>query len=91
MLIFSSWDIFIEKPSKEASNFRTVSRYFSSFESLGLLLLSLWPVITCESYLRIALLVPIALSFQSPKRRASYLRAPSGGGVNRDPIKSNTK
>jgi hypothetical protein len=29
---------FIEKPSKEASILRTVSRYFSSFESLALLL-----------------------------------------------------
>jgi hypothetical protein len=31
---------FIEKPLKEASNLRTVSRYFSSFRSLALLLLS---------------------------------------------------
>jgi hypothetical protein len=31
---------FIEKPSKEASILRTVSRYFSSFGSLALLLLS---------------------------------------------------
>jgi hypothetical protein len=31
-----------EKPLKEASNFRTVSRYFSSFGYLALLLLSMW-------------------------------------------------
>jgi hypothetical protein len=36
----------IEKPSKEASNLRTVSRYFSSFGSLALLLLSMWPEMT---------------------------------------------
>jgi hypothetical protein len=35
-----------EKPSKEASNLRTVSRYFSSFGSLALLLLSTWPEMT---------------------------------------------
>jgi hypothetical protein len=63
---------FTEKPSKEASILRTVSKYFSSFESLALLLLSMWPIITCESDLRISLLIPIALSFRSPKRRASY-------------------
>jgi hypothetical protein len=39
---------FTEKPSKEASILRTVSRYFSSFGSLALLLLSMWPMITCE-------------------------------------------
>jgi hypothetical protein len=63
---------FIEKPSKEASILRTISRYFSSFGSHALLLLSMWHVITCESDLRIALLIPIALSFRSPKRRVSY-------------------
>jgi hypothetical protein len=31
---------FTEKPSKEASNLRTASKYFSSFGSLALLLLS---------------------------------------------------
>jgi hypothetical protein len=36
------------------------------------LLLSTCPVMTCESDLRTALLIPIALSFQSPRRRASY-------------------
>jgi hypothetical protein len=40
--------------------------------SLALLLLSIWPVITYESNLRIPLLIPIALSFRSPKRRALY-------------------
>jgi hypothetical protein len=61
---FSPLGIFFnEKPSKEASNLQTVSRYFSSFGSLALLLLLMWPVITCESDLRIALLIPIALSF----------------------------
>jgi hypothetical protein len=63
---------FTEKPSKEASILQIVSRYFSSFGSLTLLLLSTWPVMTCESDLRAALLISIALSFQSPKRRASY-------------------
>jgi hypothetical protein len=37
---------FTEKPSKEASNLRTVSKYFSSFGSLALLLLSTWPEMT---------------------------------------------
>jgi hypothetical protein len=32
---------FTEKPSKEASNLRTASRYFSSFGSLALLFLSM--------------------------------------------------
>jgi hypothetical protein len=44
-------------------------------QALDLLLccfLSMWPVITCESDLSVALLIPIALSFRSPKRRASY-------------------
>jgi hypothetical protein len=63
---------FIEKPSKEASILLIVSRYFSSFGSLALLLLSMCPEMTCESDLSISLLIPIALSFQSPKRRASY-------------------
>jgi hypothetical protein len=45
---------FTEKPSKEASIFWTVSRYFLSFGSLALLLLSMRPIITCESDLRIA-------------------------------------
>jgi hypothetical protein len=35
-----------EKPSKEAYNLRTVSRYVSSFRSLALLLLSTWLEIT---------------------------------------------
>jgi hypothetical protein len=70
---FSPLGIFFkEKPSKEASNLWTVSKYFSSFGSLALLLLSTWPEMTWESVLRIALLIPIALSFQSPNRRASY-------------------
>jgi hypothetical protein len=60
---------FTEKPSKEASILHIVSRYFSSFGSLALLLLSTWPVMTYESDLRIALLIPIDLSFQSPKIR----------------------
>jgi hypothetical protein len=34
--------------------------------------LSTWPEITWESILRIALLIPIAFSFRSPNRRASY-------------------
>jgi hypothetical protein len=63
---------FTENPSKEASNLRTASKYFSSYGSLALLLLSTWPKITCESVLRIALLIPIAFSFRSPKIRASY-------------------
>jgi hypothetical protein len=63
---------FTEKPSKEASILRTMSRYFSSFGSLALLLLSTCPMMTCESDLRIALLIPIALSFRSPNRRTSY-------------------
>jgi hypothetical protein len=33
--------LFTENPSKEASNLRTVSKYFSSFGSLALLLLSI--------------------------------------------------
>jgi hypothetical protein len=70
---FSPLGIFFTKnPLKEASILRTVSRYFSSFRSLALLLLSIWPVITCESDLRTALLIPIALRFQSPKIKASY-------------------
>jgi hypothetical protein len=70
---FSTLGIFFtEKPSKETSILQTVSRYFSSFGSLALLLLSTWPMMTCESDLRIALLIFIALSFRSPKRRAPY-------------------
>jgi hypothetical protein len=52
---------FTEKPSKEASNLRTASKYFSSFGSLALLLLSTWLVTTYESDLRTILLIPIAL------------------------------
>jgi hypothetical protein len=63
---------FTKKPSKEASNLWTASKYFSSFGSLALLLLSTWPEITYESVLRIVLLIPIAFSFRSPKRRALY-------------------
>jgi hypothetical protein len=63
---------FTEKPSKEASILRTMSRYFSSFRSLVLLLLSTRPVMTCESDLRTSLLIPMALSFRSPKRKTSY-------------------
>jgi hypothetical protein len=63
---------FTEKPSKEASSIRTVSKYFSSFGSLALLLLSTWPEMTWELVLRISLLIPIAFSFRSPNRRASY-------------------
>jgi hypothetical protein len=37
---------FIEKPLKEASNLQTVSKYFSSFGSLALLLLSTWIAMT---------------------------------------------
>jgi hypothetical protein len=37
---------FTEKHSKEASNLRTVSKYFVSFGSLALLLLSTWPEMT---------------------------------------------
>jgi hypothetical protein len=37
---------FTENLSKEASILRTVSRYFSRFRSLALLLLSNWPVLT---------------------------------------------
>jgi hypothetical protein len=45
--LFSPLGIFFtEKPSKEASNLRTASKYFSSFGSLALLLLSTWPEIT---------------------------------------------
>jgi hypothetical protein len=40
--------LFTMKPSKEASILRTVSRYFSSFGSLALQLLSMFPVMTCE-------------------------------------------
>ena len=44
---FSPLGMFLtEKPSKEAYNLRTVSRYFSSFGSLALLLLSIWPEMT---------------------------------------------
>jgi hypothetical protein len=63
---------FMENPSKEASNHWTTSKYFSSFGPLALLLLSTWPEIIWESVLRIALLIPIAFIFQSPKRRALY-------------------
>jgi hypothetical protein len=42
---FSPRGIFLtENPSKEASSLRTVSKYFSSFGSLALQLLSTWPV-----------------------------------------------
>jgi hypothetical protein len=54
---------FTEKPSKEVSNLQTVSKYFSSFGSLALLLLSTWPEITWELVLRIVLLIPIAFNF----------------------------
>jgi hypothetical protein len=63
---------FTKKPSKEAFILQTTSRYFSSFGSLALLLLSMCPKMTCELDLSIVLLIPIALSFRSPKRRASY-------------------
>jgi hypothetical protein len=63
---------FTENPLKEASILQTVSRYFSSFGSLALLLLSTCPAMTCESDLRIALLIPMALGFLSPKRTSSY-------------------
>jgi hypothetical protein len=63
---------FTDKPSKEAFILWTVLRYFSSYRSLALLLLSTLPVIICESDLRIVLLISIALSFRSPKRRALY-------------------
>jgi hypothetical protein len=44
---FSPLGIFFkEKPSKEASNLRNVSKYFSSIGSLALLLLSTWPAMT---------------------------------------------
>jgi hypothetical protein len=53
---FSPLGIFFsEKPLKEASILRTISRYFSSFGSLALLLLSMWPMMICESNLRIVL------------------------------------
>jgi hypothetical protein len=43
----SSLGIFYTKnPSKEASIVQNVSRYFSSFGSIALLLFSTWPVIT---------------------------------------------
>jgi hypothetical protein len=54
---------FTKNPLKEASNLWTASKYFSSFGSLALLLLSTWPEITWDSVLRIALLIPIAFSF----------------------------
>jgi hypothetical protein len=63
---------FTEKPSKEASILWTVSRYISSFGSLALPLLSTCPMMTCESDLRTALLIPISLNFRNPKRTASY-------------------
>lgn len=50
--------LFIEKPSKEASNLQTMSRYFSSFKSLALLLLLTCPVTSWESDFNIALLIP---------------------------------
>jgi hypothetical protein len=61
-----------ENPSKEASILRTVSKYFSSFGSLALQLLSIWPEITWESILRTALLIPIAFNFRRLKSKASY-------------------
>jgi hypothetical protein len=72
MLISPLGIFFIEKPSKEASSLQIVSKYFSSFGSLALLLLSTWPEMTWELVLRIALLTPIAFSLRSPNRRASY-------------------
>jgi hypothetical protein len=70
---FSPRGIFlIENPSKEASSLQTVSKYFSSFGSLALQLLSTCPEITWESVLRTTLLIPIALNFRSPKSKASY-------------------
>jgi hypothetical protein len=61
---------FTENPSKEASNLQTVSKYFQASDLF--VLLSIWPEMTWESVLRIALLIPIAFSFRSPNRRASY-------------------
>jgi hypothetical protein len=52
---------FTEKPSKEASNLRTVSKYFSSFGSLALLLLSTWPEMTWESVTTGIHLIPVGL------------------------------
>jgi hypothetical protein len=70
---FSPCGIFLtENPSKEASSLQTVSRYFSSFGSLVLQLLSTWTEITWESILRTALLIPIAFNFRRPKSKASY-------------------
>jgi hypothetical protein len=44
---FSPRGMFLtENPSKEASILRTVSKYFLSFGSLALQLLSIWPEIT---------------------------------------------
>jgi hypothetical protein len=63
---------FTENLSKEVSILQTVSRYFSSFESFALLLLSTWPVITWESDLSTVLLIPMALSFRSPNNTALY-------------------
>jgi hypothetical protein len=63
---------FTEKPSKEASILRTMSTYFLCFGSLALLLLSTYPVMTCESDLRTVLLIPIDLSFRSPNSTTSY-------------------
>jgi hypothetical protein len=44
---FSPLGMFLtKKPSKEASNLQTVSKYFSSFGSLALLLLYTWTKMT---------------------------------------------
>jgi hypothetical protein len=53
-------------------SFKLYQDIFSSFGSLALLLLSTCPVITWESDFKIALLIPVALSFQSPNITASY-------------------
>jgi hypothetical protein len=63
---------FMEKPSKELSIIRIMSRYFSNVGLLALLLLSTWHVITWELDLRIAFLTPIALIFLGPSSRDLY-------------------
>jgi hypothetical protein len=66
MLISPLGIFFTEKPSKEGSNLRTVSKYFSNFGSFALLLLSTRPEMTWESVLRIALLIPLPLASEAP-------------------------
>jgi hypothetical protein len=72
MFIIQPWDVLYRETFKQASILWTLSRYFSRARLFALLVLSTWHVMTGESYLRIDLFTPIALSFLKPSRKASY-------------------